>query len=135
MEKVLKTYNVNTNFFYDSIIVTSKETNGDCLLEYRCNDIFLTGRGDYPFKALVEIRKQLIGQGLILLCEGARKDVYPSGMAFTSFLAYKTVLGKHAGKENLVNILDPTDDINMIGSLEEQEEYRITWANSLGTTD
>ncbi|WP_343702734.1 hypothetical protein [Chitinophaga sp.] len=131
MEKMLKTYDTNSRAFYDSIIVSKKGSN-DSVLEYRGNDIFLTGIGDYPFMALADIREQLKKRGLLLLCEGARIDVFPSSMAFTSFLAYKTVIGRPASKEDLVHILNPTDDVDIIGSLEDQEAHRIRWVNSLG---
>ena len=133
MKRTLKTYNVNTKVFFDSIVTGTQEKNGDCVFEYRCNDIFLTGRNNSPFMALASIREQLQERGLILLCEGARIDVYPSGMSSGSLMAYKTVMGLQGRKEDLVNILGPTEDIGMIGTLDQQKAYRDEWTKSLGT--
>lgn len=131
MERKLKTYNINTKVYCDSIVIANKEVGEGYLFEYKCEDIFLTGRGDYPFMALAAIRRQLVELNLLLLCEGSRVDVFPSGFSFSSYLAYKVCLGKRAEKENLVHILDPTDEIAMIGTFEEQESYRVKWGESL----
>lgn len=133
MERILKTYNVTTKSLNDSIITTFKRDGEPGTFEYRCNDILIIVQGDYPFMALADIRAQLYEKGLILMCLGARIDVYPSGMSLGTFLAYKTTMGRSAGKrEDLVHILNPTEDIEMIGSLKQQKEYRKKWLDSIG---
>jgi hypothetical protein len=64
------------------------------------------------FECLVEIRKQLELEGGLVCCEGARRDVFPSGMARQmggARHAYRLVPDQLTGTRTLVDIFAATD--------------------------
>lgn len=106
------------------------EDNGQNIkLSYKSDAINLYVEDEYPFFALLKLRAELEKLNLILLCMGSRKDVYPSGMSANGLMAYKMVMGKPA--RELVNIFEPTKDIENIGTVAEQKAYRDLWLKSL----
>lgn len=59
-------------------------------------------------------------------------DVYPSSMSLDmghGVKAYKMVMGMST--RQVVDIFDPTDDIDAIVTLEEQKKFRNEWIRSL----
>ena len=68
------------------------------------------------FSALEAVRLELEGGGLLACCQGARPDVFPSGMSRQMAggrRAYRLRAGRRATEEDLVDILDPAgcDDV------------------------
>jgi hypothetical protein len=64
------------------------------------------------FQCLAVIRRQLERIGVFLCCEGARRDVFPSGMARQmggGRKAYRHVAGSKPTQADLVDIFAPTD--------------------------
>lgn len=103
---------------------------------YRVEIVFVgqiaVGMGDDCFEALIEARRHLESQGILVCVEGARKDVWPSGMARSMGAgrkAYRMTMGKQALQSDLVDIFAeaPTP-----ASIAEQEAYRHAWFESLG---
>jgi hypothetical protein len=90
-------------------------------------DIHIELEEDYPFFALIALRRILEPQGIKILCMGCRLDVYPSSFMATSFKAYKLEMGKPGTREDLCFIFDPTDDLSMIATIDEQWVYWLTW--------
>ena len=84
----------------------------------------IIGHADYPFRALVEVRKQLETEGLLIACNGARRDVYPSGMSLPGYKAYILEMGKQATQ--LVVIFDEAE-IATIATVGEQKKYWEAW--------
>lgn len=83
------------------------------------------------FDALIVLRKQLESAGLRLLCAGARRDAYPSGMARSmggARKAYIFGLGKPATE--LVDIFAEAQP-EQVGTVDEQQRYRQQWMASL----
>lgn len=117
------------NAYFDSTI-RSSINDGKVELAFDGNDLHFTAEDNFPFFALVKIRLYLESQGVKLLCNGSRVDVYPSGFYMNSFKAYKLVMGKVARRENLANILDATSELNLIGTVQEQEDYWQKWFKS-----
>jgi hypothetical protein len=77
------------------------------------------------FAALIALREHLESQGVRLLCQGARRDVHPSGMSRSmggGRKAYIVRLGPSAEQACIVDIFDyaPPD---LIASVEEQRSY------------
>jgi len=84
--------------------------------------------GDY-FTSLLQIRRELEPAGIRILCQGARRDVWPSGMAIdmsAGLKAYVLERGQHDSRPALVDVFDPADDAE-VGSIADQEAYRDAW--------
>lgn len=85
------------------------------------------------FDALIDIRKELSRMGIVLLCNGAREDVFPSPASRSMAggqMAYKLELGVPASRKNLLNIFDPAP-IGLVTSPEQQRIYYSRWLESL----
>lgn len=87
--------------------------------------------------ALLAIRKQLDPLGIRLLCQGSRRDVWPSGMSAQmsdGLKAYVHVLGRRGRSADLVNVFDPAP-ADLVGTIAEQTADRDAWASSLVARD
>jgi len=80
------------------------------------------------------IRRSLEQSSWHLLCYGASKNVYPSGMSrgmgSRGHMAYKLQFGQQARMADLVNIFDTGPDVQP-ASVAEQQEYFEEWLRSL----
>ena len=88
---------------------------------------------DY-FTAMIEIRRELETDGILLKCYGASKNVYPSRMALdmgAGWKAYKTTLGQQAKTSDLVSIFESGPDVEP-ATVEEQKAFHEAWFDSLG---
>lgn len=91
--------------------------------------------GDFsPFLLLKRLRIELEKEGVLLLIQGSRRDVYPSGlqMSMGSNGAYVHSNGKGVGE--LVDIFEPLEEenFNLIGTVREQTDYFKRWAKCIG---
>lgn len=85
------------------------------------------------FDCLIQARKWVAKFDGIFLCNGARRDVYPSRMSRQMAhgkMAYKMKFGMQAQRSDLVNIFDFAEEAS-IGTVEDQEKYYKDWINSL----
>lgn len=85
------------------------------------------------FEALIALRRAVDAEGGLILCAGARVDVFPSPMARDmgpARRAYILTLGKPGRTEDLVDIFEPAEAAQ-IGSVEAQAEYYESWTKSL----
>ncbi len=97
-------------------------------------NINISVESDNLFDALQEVRNKAADQEILILCNGARKDVYPSSMSKSmggGILAYELTLGKQAQRANLVNIFDDSRN-NPIVTPDEQKDFYNKWIKSLG---
>jgi hypothetical protein len=88
---------------------------------------------DY-FDCLVTVRRVLEQEGGLILCQGARRDVWPSGMARSmgaGLKAYALVNGRTPSTQHLVAIFDPAEPLT-VGTVAEQEQTRDEWLASRG---
>jgi hypothetical protein len=79
------------------------------------------------FAALMTIRQQLENAGVLVCCQGARPDVYPSGMSSQMSggrLAYHLHAGRRSTADDLVDILDPADCSNVVTVQQQREAVR-----------
>lgn len=93
----------------------------------------VAGVGPDLFEALSIARLQLEELGFLLCCNGARIDVFPSGMSrgmSGGKLAYQLRIGKQAKRRQLVDILDPAS-AKKVGTVEQQRDYFDRWLGSL----
>jgi hypothetical protein len=84
------------------------------------------------FECLIMLRKELIKYNCILLCNGARLDVYPSGMCRDmgdGLVAHISKPGGSVSEEDLVYIFDYAQS-ELIASVEEQYNFHISHINS-----
>jgi len=84
------------------------------------------------FDCLVQIRSDLEREGAKVLCNGARLDAYPSGMARDMGGGRKVYLmrmGEAARLEDLVNTFDVAP-IETIASVADQRDYFLRWLES-----
>jgi len=90
-------------------------------------------QGSDLFDCLMKCRIYLERKNYLILCNGARIDVYPSGMCRDMSggrLAYIAKMGISPSKDDLVNIFEQTSQ-EYIGTVEQQKEYRAEWVNSI----
>ena len=102
------------------------------------NDKLIAKESTDCFEALVEIRRELDGEGIKLLCYGSCKDVRPSGMSRDmggGVKAYRHTLGRKPGMNDLVHIFETGPDVIPV-SVREQEDFWqawVKWLKTLGT--
>jgi hypothetical protein len=99
-------------------------------ITYMQNINIIKAEHEHPFFALAEIRLELEKKGLKILCNGAKRNVYPSGMSAIGELAYELKIGKQAKKQ--VNIFHEAKEIKDIATVNEQKEFWKAWLESLG---
>ena len=105
------------------------EESEPCILSFTHRDQTISVEASDYFEALCQIRLQLEAQQIQLLCYGASKNVYPSGMARDmgqGLRAYKLIMGKHATMADLVDIFATGTDIQPV-TVEEQRRFYETW--------
>jgi hypothetical protein len=84
------------------------------------------------FECLIQLRMELDKYHYVPLCNGARLDVYPSGMCRDmggGSCAYVLQSQKTAGLEDIVDIFAPAP-IELIASIEEQKQFFESWRTS-----
>lgn len=111
-------------------LITSARDGRLAVLELNAPDLHLilqsTGRD--LFDALQQLRLQLEPLGWIPLCNGARTDCYPSGMARDmggGSAVYELVIGK-AGRFPLLGLLEPASP-EKVGTVADQDAYFRQW--------
>jgi hypothetical protein len=86
---------------------------------------------DDLYECLRAFRRVIEPDGFRVLCQGARPNVCPSGMARDggAWKSYVLTLGQPALTKDLVGTFDPVEDIESVGTVEEQDEFmRRHWA-------
>jgi len=84
------------------------------------------------FGALVLLRASLEKNGRFIACNGARRDVFPSGMAREMSRGRKAYIlkpGVRPSREDLVDIFDRAD-ADRIGTVSEQQTQFDRWKTS-----
>lgn len=99
---------------------------------FEFSNIKISKQGEYPFMILKDIRQELEKKNILILINGSRIDVYPSGMSLVGITAYIQRFGKQAFSDDLVDIFDETDEVELIGSVSDQIKYHRDWISSLG---
>jgi hypothetical protein len=115
-----------------SALLTSSWDGQDATLSLTVPELTLTLRsaGRDLFDALQQLRLQLEPLGWIPLCNGARTDCYPSGMARSmggASSVYELTLGK-AGRFPLVGLFEAAPP-EKVGTVEEQDTFFRRWMN------
>ena len=86
------------------------------------------------FNCLVMLREQYLEKkNLMVQCNGARRDVYPSRMSRQmsgGLKAYRLRLGQPAERSQLLDIFDSVEDLSNIATVKEQKEFYQKWLSS-----
>lgn len=105
-----------------------------CRIEFRSSerDALVLENDDF-FECLIDLRRLLEKDGGRVLCQGARRDVFPSPMMRSSgcATAYVMRMGKPANEKEVVQIFDAAP-ANLVVSVLEQLAYYHQWLGSLG---
>lgn len=120
----------NGDIKHGEINIEEFETNVKMTLKIDSNKNY-SSTETFPFVALTKIRQQLEMEGIVIMCKGARKDVYPSGRMLVGYNAYMLKLGKQAENNEIVSIFDEEVDLDAISSPQSQEEFYNTWLKSI----
>lgn len=84
------------------------------------------------FDCLIDIRDIFSELNWLILCNGAREDVYPSGMRRQmnkGLLAYQLTFGKAVDQSDLVDIFQECSEERIV-TPEKQKAYFEEWFNS-----
>lgn len=87
------------------------------------------------FDCLLSLREALEGRGLLLCCQGARRNVSPSGMTrqmSNGRLAYLLRPEVRASDDDLVDIFAPADCADVASIAEQKAEIRKIFRTSFG---
>lgn len=86
--------------------------------------------GDDFYKCFGHLRED--HQDITFLCKGAKINVHPSTMSSQMTLgvkAYELTMGKHATRDDIVNIFE-YEDSNLTNDPNVQQDFFIQWFNS-----
>lgn len=97
MRKIYDLQSIKNKEFISCKIILEDEGR-DVKLTYKSNGLELFFVHEYPFFVLVSLRSLLEESETFILCNGSRKDVYPSGNTASGYLAYIMKMGKPAKK-------------------------------------
>lgn len=106
------------------------ETGDICHVQVTCGDLAVVGEGPDLFAALVSARRDLEVHAYQLMCNGARRDVYPSPMqrqALSGRRAYVLTLPRTLSKPPTVDIFDEAPDPSTLASVDEQRAWFDQW--------
>jgi hypothetical protein len=112
------------------VLLTDK--GRDCHLALRCRDKCVEALASDYFKAFSIVRQELEKEGLQPLCYGASLNVWPSGMGRdmgAGLTAYRLTMGKHARREDLVDIFEYGPDV-VPATVAQQKEFWEAWLKS-----
>jgi hypothetical protein len=102
-----------------------------CVVEVSVgDDIDSRGEGPDLFDALVSARRELEAQDVLIGCNGARRDVFPSAMlrqATRGRRAYVLTVPRTASRPSTVDIFAPAPDMSALATVDEQRAWFDRW--------
>lgn len=90
----------------------------------------VVGSGGDLFEALEHVRLSLEDKGVLLACNGCRRDVYPSPMlrqAVHGRRAYVLEIPRDGRRPPTVDIFEPALDLSAVVTVEEQRQWFERW--------
>jgi len=124
---------INSGKIYDGILEYNINENGTCKLNLSFISKKINVESTDCFEALATIRLEIFP--IIPLINGSRIDCFPSAMSrqmSNGIVLYKAYLGHQAKEEDQVNIFDITQDIQSLGTVQQQKAYHRIWFETLG---
>jgi len=107
-------------------------SKSDCSITLIVEGKEISGTDRDFFEAFCRVREQLQNEGLIPLCYGASRNVFPSGLLRDMALglrAYRLQLGQQSGRDDAVSIFDSGLDIDPV-SVDIQNQFYDQWLRS-----
>lgn len=121
---------VNGNEYKSYIYLYEEQENYQ--IKFELGNSIIWSEGENYFDALINLRKKLEVDNIMLLCKGCSKFVYPSPMILSmgdALVAYELSIGKQAHTSDLVNIFEPCR-YDEYASVDEQYNFYETWSKS-----
>ena len=91
------------------------------------------GEGPDLFEALASVRRVLEASGVMIACNGSRKDVFPSQMlrqASGGRFAYVLTIPRSAARPQTVDIFAPAPEFAELASVDGQRAWFDRWLDS-----
>jgi hypothetical protein len=108
--------------------------SGDmCVVEVKVGDVDSRGEGPDLFEALVRARRGLEAHDVLLGCNGARRDVFPSAMqrqAAGGRRAYVLTMPRTTARPPVVDIFAPAPELSALATVDEQRAWFDRWRES-----
>jgi hypothetical protein len=104
----------------------------DCRIKLNFRDCQITATDRDFFEALCRLREQLAELGLVPMCYGASRNVFPSGMMrdmANGLTAYRMEMGRRGRRGDAVRIFDWGADVDPV-SVEIQRQFFDQWLQS-----
>ena len=105
-----------------------------CVVEIRVgDDINARGEGPDLFEALVSARRELEARDVLIGCNGARRDVFPSAMlrqAAQGRRAYVLSMPRTTARPPTVDIFAAAPDLSAVATVDEQRAWFDRWLQS-----
>jgi hypothetical protein len=105
-----------------------------CRIEFQSSERapLVFERDDF-FECLVDLRRLVEKEGGKVLCQGARRDVFPSPMMRSTgcATAYVTRMGESVTSPEVVHIFEPAP-ADLVVSVAEQQAFHRQWQSSFG---
>jgi hypothetical protein len=105
-----------------------------CLVEvWAGDDIDARGEGPDLFEALVSARRELEARDVLVGCNGARRDVFPSPMlrqAVRGRRAYVLTLPRTTARPPTVDVFAAAPDLTFLATVDEQRAWFDRWRQS-----
>lgn len=102
-----------------------------CVVEIRIGDNFdVRAEGPDLFEALASARRDLKAHGVLLACNGARQDVFPSAMlrqATSGRRAYVLTMPRSTAMPPTVDIFAIAPESSVLATVDEQRAWFDSW--------
>ena len=102
-----------------------------CVVEIRVGgELEVRGVGPDLFEALASARRSLEADGVVLACNGARRDVFPSAMqrqAAGGRYAYVLEMPRSASRPPVVDIFALAPESSVLATVDEQRDWFDRW--------
>jgi len=106
-------------------------TAGDvCVVEVEVGDTNARGEAGDLFEALAQARRGLEAQDVLLGCNGARRDVFPSAMQRQTGWArraYVLAIPRTTGRPPVVDIFAAAPESSVLATVDEQRAWFDRW--------
>jgi hypothetical protein len=105
-----------------------------CMVEVKVSDdLDVRGEGPDLFEALASVRRDLEIYGVVLACNGSRRDVFPSPMlrqASAGRFAYELTIPRSVARPAAVDIFAPAPESAVLASVDDQRAWFDRWRES-----
>lgn len=103
------------------------------LIELKFEEIKISCISENFFDTLIELRKELDKLGILIMCNGAAENVYPSPMQQsmgTGRVAYKLKYGQKTKITDVVDIFKYDETLNFV-NVDKQFNFYLKWVKSI----